>query len=538
MLQINEIKLDINQSESILAKKILEKLRLNDNDWFVSECLPVKKSLDARDKERLRWIYTLRFSLGRTDGNKVYEDQIIKHGKARNVRINTYKKYDYEIPAIQNYGGKRPVVIGFGPCGIFAAYVLAFAGLRPIVLERGRPVEERIHHVDAYWKDGFLRENSNVLFGEGGAGTFSDGKLVSGIGDLRKTFVLETLAANGGGKDILYLSKPHLGTDILKTVVKNLRNDIISFGGEIVFGQKLIDIKTGPDNKITGVITETTHPESEFPDITEIDTDNVVLAIGHSARDTIEKLFDRGLMMEQKPFSMGARIQHQQKTINKSQYGKSASNPSLPAADYKLSCKTGSGRGVYTFCMCPGGQIIAASSEHGTICTNGMSERARDGDHANSAVLADVTPADFESDHALAGIQLQLKVERLAYATRQQLLREDGVNEYSPISETIKDFMGESSKLAKILPDFVTQSIKEALPLFGKRLEGFSDEDAILVGPETRSSSPVRILRDATMQSNVPGLYPCGEGAGYAGGIMSAAVDGIKAAEQILDKIE
>ena len=538
MLQINEIKLDIGQSEKTLPKKILGKLHLDDKVWLVSECRPIKKSLDARDKGRLRWVYTLCFSLKRTDGNKVYEEQILKHAKTKNVKLDIYKKYVYTIPLVQDTDRKRPVIVGFGPCGIFAAYILAHAGLRPIVLERGRPVEERAHHVESYWKEGILRENSNVLFGEGGAGTFSDGKLVSSIGDSRKSFVLETFAKSGGGEDILYLSKPHLGTDILQTIVRNLRLEIISLGGEILFGQKLTKIKTDSGGHVVGVVTETTHPEAGDMTVTEIETDNVVLAIGHSARDTIWELLKQGLSMEQKPFSMGLRIRHPQATINKSQYGQSAAIHSLPAADYKISCNAASGRGVYTFCMCPGGQIIAASSEHGTICTNGMSERARDGDYANSALLVDVRPADFESDHPLAGIEFQRRVEEKAYMLRQDLPKDDETNAYTPLSETVSDFTGNNSILARCLPDFVTAGIRDALPFFGKRIEDFNDKDVLLFGPETRSSSPVRITRGENLQSNISGLYPCGEGAGYAGGIMSAAVDGIKVAEQIIGEIE
>jgi uncharacterized FAD-dependent dehydrogenase len=543
MLQIYEIKLGVDQGEELLPIRILDKLHLDSRVWVVAEWQPVKKSLDARDKGRIHWIYNLRFSLRRADGNKVYEEQLLKQARAQKVRLEKPADEAYVIPEVFGHDGLRPVVVGFGPCGIFAAYVLAKAGLRPIVIERGRPVEERTHHVDAFWRYGILKEDSNVLFGEGGAGTFSDGKLTTGTSDPRKNFVLQTFAAAGGGDDILYLSKPHLGTDILKTVVQSLRREIISLGGEVLFGQKLVGCGTGQDGKVNKIIIEKADPAHTGAVVSEIAADQVILAIGHSARDTIRKLCEHGLTMEQKPFSMGVRIQHPQEMIDQSQYGGSASLPKLPAADYKLSCKASDGRGVYTFCMCPGGQVVAASSAPGTICTNGMSERARDGTFANSAILVDVRPADFGGGHPLDGIGFQQKAEAAAYALRHELLTgetsetsetAETANEYTPLRETIREFTGAHSLLAKCLPDFVTRGIREALPVFGRRIGGFDGEDALLFGPETRSSSPVRLLRGETMQSNIPGIYPCGEGAGYAGGIMSAAVDGIKAAEQIL----
>ncbi|MDR0854273.1 MAG: NAD(FAD)-utilizing dehydrogenase [Clostridiales Family XIII bacterium] len=541
MLQIYDVKLDVRKDEKALPFQILSKLHLDDRIWGVSDWKPVRKSLDARDKERLRWVYTVRFSLKRTDGKKVDEARILEQATSRKVKIEISAENNYSIPLIQGYDGPRPVIVGFGPCGIFAAYVLAKAGLCPIVLERGRSIEERAHHVEAYWKDGILREDSNVLFGEGGAGTFSDGKLTTGIGDARKTFVLETFSGLGGGDEILYLGKPHLGTDVLKSVVRNLRNAIISLGGEIRFGQKLTQICVDETGVLTKVISENTQAaagaEAKDKTITEIETDDLVLAIGHSARDTAKALLEQGLIIEQKPFSMGVRIQHSQELIDRSQYGKEYDKKygKLPAAEYKLSCKAADGRGVYTFCMCPGGEVVAAASEAGTICTNGMSERARDGQFSNSAILVDVRTTDFESSHPLAGMEFQRKVEEKAFAIRQELL-ETG-NAYTPLAETVKEFSSEESILAKCLPSFITDGVTDALPIFGRKIAGFDDERAQLFGPETRSSSPIRILRDEHLQANIPGVYPCGEGAGYAGGIMSAAVDGIKAAEQIIREL-
>lgn len=572
MLQIYDIELALDQSQEVLAQRVLSKLHLDSDVWTVTDLKLVKKSVDARDKGRIRWVYTLRFSLKRTDGAAVDEEQLVRQARSRKVKLEIFSGADYAIPLVSKQEGPRPVVVGFGPCGIFAAYLLAKAGLRPIVLERGRPVEERIRHVAAYWEDGILREDSNVLFGEGGAGTFSDGKLTTGIGDGRKTFVLKTFAAAGGGEDILYLAKPHLGTDVLTVVVSNLRREILSLGGELRFGQKLVGIGADASGRVSHVIVKPVYPESPNAGSAtgnryQLEAKQVVLAIGHSARDTTRELFASGLVMQQKPFSMGVRIEHPQKLINESQYGTSSRNPVLPVADYKLSCKAGNGRGVYTFCMCPGGQVVAASAEAGTICTNGMSARARDGHWANSAVLVDVRPTDFENDHPLAGMDLQRAVEEKAFALRQELLRaatadkmaaastmattgktvvaskiatntmaaaSKTVHAYTPLCETISDFIGGQSLLARCLPDFVTQGIKDALPCFGRKIRGFDGETAKLYGPETRSSSPVRFLRDETMQGNIRGVYPCGEGAGYAGGIMSAAVDGIKAAEHII----
>jgi uncharacterized FAD-dependent dehydrogenase len=447
----------------------------------------------------------------------------------------------------QTDGRHRPLVVGFGPCGIFAAYVLAKAGLRPIVLERGKAIEARGADVTNFWQRGLLNEDSNVLFGEGGAGAFSDGKLTTGLSDPRKHFVLHTLVDAGGGEDLLYLGKPHIGTDVLRDVVGNLRREILGLGGEIRFGNRLVGVETDRNGRVTHAMLE----EGE-----SIPFSQMILAIGHSARDTVQMLYDRGLSMAQKPFSMGFRIEHAQAMIDENQYGRefqdiygfTITEGGLPRAEYKLSHRCGDGRGVYTFCMCPGGTVIPVASEAGGICTNGMSNRARDSGFANSAVLADVPVSDFGSDHPLAGLTLQREIERRAYEISSALSGSD-VSEttmkfdrqsaeeahgYRPLTETIGRLATSESLMARCLPSTIIANLLEALPHLGRKLKGFDDASTRIYGPETRSSSPLRIWRGQDFQSNIRGLYPCGEGAGFAGGIMSAAIDGIRVAEAVI----
>ncbi|MDR1953965.1 MAG: NAD(FAD)-utilizing dehydrogenase [Clostridiales Family XIII bacterium] len=535
MPHINEIKLRPGEDISVIPDRIIEKLGLDKNSWCVTNRKITRKSIDARNKRRIRFVYAVQFDL-----EEMGDEQGKTSPALERLQREESPKPSYTLPkAVAASPPMRPVVAGFGPCGIFAAYALAKAGLRPIVLERGRPVEERSRHVAAFWKDGILNENSNVFFGEGGAGTFSDGKLTTGIGDIRKAFICETFAEAGGGEELLYLSRPHLGTDILRTVIRNLRNAVLDAGGDIRFGCKLAGIGTDMHGRLKTVVTENVDRETASRDFDEIETDRLVIAIGHSARDTLRILHGHGIAMEQKPFSMGIRIEHPQQLINESQYGRdfesiygmSYRDAELPAAEYKLSHRCADGRGVYTFCMCPGGQVIAAASESQGICTNGMSERARAGAYANSAVLVDVRPEDFGSDHPLAGFALQREIESRAFAISAA---NDSVHGYLPLTETLAIFGGSDSALAQCLPEFIARDIREALPVFARRLAGFDAADTRIYGPETRSSSPVRIPRDAAMQSNIRGLYPCGEGAGFAGGIMSAAVDGLKVAEQII----
>lgn len=493
MYRIHQIKLGLDEPKSSIPYKI--KKRFDMPGMEITRWDIVRESIDAREKKNIKLVYSVDFSC----------DQKIECDQAPDTK--------YYMPDVIRENIKRPVVVGFGPCGMFAALILTSMGLKPIVLERGRPVEERSRDVAAFWEKGILDPESNVQFGEGGAGTFSDGKLTTGIKDTRARKVLEELAAAGGGEDILWKQKPHIGTDVLKTVVTNIRNRINDNGGTVKFGSRLTAIETE-----NGRIKSVTVNGSE-----KIETDDVILAVGHSARDTFEMILGSGIEMEQKPFSMGVRIQHPQAVIDRAQYGDKAVAERLGPAEYKLSYRCRNGRGVYTFCMCPGGEVIVASSAPGQVVTNGMSGSRRDGKFANSGLLVDVRTDDFGSGHPLAGMEFQRKYEEMAFRA--------GGETYRPPETVWREF--KDSKVAGCLPDFVVEAIEEAMPKLGNKLRGFDDPRAKMTGVETRSSSPVRILRGKDMMCGIAGLYPAGEGAGYAGGIVSAAVDGIRAAEAI-----
>jgi uncharacterized FAD-dependent dehydrogenase len=412
---------------------------------------------------------------------------------------------------------------------MFAALVLATEGLAPVVLERGKPVDERVCDVNRFFARGELDPESNVQFGEGGAGTFSDGKLTTGIKNPYVGAVLAELARAGGGDDILRDGKPHIGTDILRSVVKNIRERIISLGGIVLFEHRLDGLITG-SGALRAILVKTPRRVEEMP------AERMILATGHSARDTFEMLYGAGLIMEAKPFSVGLRVEHPQWLIDAAQYGETFAGIygaaprelGLPPADYRLSARASSGRGIYTFCMCPGGVVIPAASEpYGTV-TNGMSEKARAAGAANSALLVDVRVSDFASESPLAGIEFQRVYERAAFASNA------APRPYAPPTENIADFMTEDSALAACLPTFAAEAIREGIPIFGRKLKGFDMSEAKLYGVETRSSSPIRIPRGSDMLSNIRGVYAGGEGAGRAGGIISAAVDGIRLAEAIL----
>ncbi len=430
----------------------------------------------------------------------------------------------------------RPIVVGFGPSGIFAALTLCRAGLKPIIIERGKSVDDRVEDVAHFFSGGELNPESNIQFGEGGAGTFSDGKLNTGIKDARISIVLKTFYEFGAPEKILYDAKPHIGTDILREVIKNIRNEIIALGGEIYFSARLENIKI--NNGILSAVEIFKNGNSKW-----IDCSHLVLAIGHSARDTYFMLKEKGVTLERKPFSVGARIEHKQSDINKALYGECAQHPALAAADYKMAVHLPSGRGVYTFCMCPGGEVVNASSEEKRICVNGMSNSLRDGENANSALLVEVRPDDLKGTDVLEGIRFQRNIEERAYIKCGVPycyvgdILENKVNNPDRIKPTVKP-KAVHTDINSVLPDFAVKSIKEALPLFANKICGFDNPDAILTFPETRSSSPIRILRNEKLNCvNVKGIFPAGEGAGYAGGIMSAAVDGMRVAESVIDNI-
>lgn len=577
MYRIHQIKLDIKEPKDHIPAKIIKKTGLSGvqiTDWKI-----VRESLDSRDRSRIRWVYSVDFDIKvkGTAKDGTLPERMTKRLEAAGISHVTESEYQIPWPSIDISvleNSQRPVVVGFGPCGIFCALVLAQAGLRPLVIERGRDTDSRTEDVEKFWNDGILDTESNVQFGEGGAGAFSDGKLTTGIKDIRIGKVLKELVCHGAPEEILYKQKPHIGTDLLKGVVKDIRREIIRLGGEVLFDTKLTGFITEHDRLVGIEVTMRTRPDApkrtegsedfEHSEDLETGTDTiykipasqVVLALGHSARDTFEILKEKGIAMEQKPFSIGVRIEHPQDMIDTAQYGKPGRELGLPPAEYKLSwrCKEGisAGRGVYSFCMCPGGQVITASSQPESIVVNGMSLHARSSGKANSALLCDVRTEDFGSDDVLAGVRFQQRYEHLAWLQAGGRPESKTGAQISPAAKALHAQMpiappactwgefrdGKAPQVEGCLPEFAVAALRQAVPEFGKRLRGFDRDDARMYAVETRSSSPVRILRGEDRQSlTLGGLYPAGEGAGYAGGITSAAVDGIKTAEAIISQI-
>lgn len=522
MLKIQNLSLPLNFSQEELVRKAAKALKTSPS--ALKEVCLLRQSTDARKKNDIRYICTV----GVTAEN---EAKLLTSCGNSSVTALELTPYRFPLPARRS--AQKPVVVGMGPAGLFSALFLARNGIPSVILERGHSVEERTEDVEHFWRTATLSTTSNVQFGEGGAGTFSDGKLNTGTHDPRITAVLEEFVKHGAPSDILYQQAPHVGTDLLRGVVRSIREELISLGCEIRFEHQLTGL-TVTNGQIRGVtVTTETGPY-------ELACDTLILALGHSARDTFSMLYDAGVPMEAKPFAIGCRIEHRQELISESQYG--AAWTKLPPASYKLACHLPNGRSAFTFCVCPGGQVVAAASNYGQVVTNGMSLRARDQDNINGGFLVGVSPADFGT-HVLDGVAFQERWESAAWSL--------GGESFQAPAQTVSDFLkGHASTalssvapsyrpgvvpsdLRKCLPDYVTDTLRGALPILDRKLHGFADGSAVLTGVETRSSSPVRILRGEDFQSALGGLFPCGEGAGYAGGITSAAVDGIRVAEAV-----
>lgn len=529
MIKIADLNIPLEYDMDLLEKTAAKTLGIGRERIESLEI--VKRAVDVHDKDNIHFKVTIRVKVSGSEQELVYS--------LKKKQVTLEAETSYFIPAMRR-PAERPIIVGCGPAGMFAALTLAIAGARPILLERGEDVDNRKKSVMNFWHTGILDTRSNVQFGEGGAGAFSDGKLKVGFKDARKLFILKEFVNAGAPPEIMYEEKPHIGTDYLHGVVKKIREKTVGLGGEVRFNSVVTKILL-KDGKAAGV------GFTEDGTYKELYSDNIILAIGHSARDTFENLLDCGVQIKQKPFSIGVRIEHPQRLIGKLVYGSFAGHPSLGAADYRLTVHLKNGRGVYTFCMCPGGEVVAAASEKEQLVTNGMSQYARDGANANTALLVTLLKEDIKSEHPLAGVEFQRNIEKAAF-------RAGGGGYKAPV-QRLEDFMrgSETKALGDViptylpgtnfaavdsyLPDYVTDSLRQAVYEMDDWMPGFAYPDAVLTGAETRSGSPVKIARDENCEAlGIKGLYPCGEGAGYSGGIISAAVDGIICAEHILDK--
>ncbi len=549
MIQASNVSVSLDallpENAALLRREVARALSVK--PATVTEVALLKRSVDARKKAQVHGVVTVAVALAAGAAPH----------PARGVTVRPYEPTaPLEVPWVGSVE-PRPLVVGTGPAGLFCALYLARAGLRPLVVERGAAVDERVAAVEAFAAGAPLDTVTNIQFGEGGAGTFSDGKLNTGIKSPHIRHVLEAFVEAGAPADILVDAKPHIGTDLLVGVVRRLREAIIAAGGEVRFRTRLTDLRLEDGRVVGATLTDEATGAEE-----DVATGAVVLACGHSARDTFALVRDRGFALARKPFAVGVRIEHPQALVNRSQYGSAAAHPALGAADYKLAVKTADGRGVYSFCMCPGGEVVAAASEEGGLCVNGMSRHARDGANANAALLVEVRPDDLPGDDPLEGVAFQRALERAAFATGQGV-GESGRAAYTAPAQTVGDFLGGAAgspsalveptyprgvawcDLRDCLPPLVTDALAEALPLLDRKLAGFAHPEAVMTAVEARSSSPVRLVRDGRFQAQraasgeepaadaASGLYPCGEGAGYAGGIMSAAVDGLRVAEAV-----